>query len=227
MNNQAIILCENLSKIYKEGKIETPVFNGLHLRITQGEQVAIVGSSGVGKSTLLHLLGGLDSPTQGYVKVDGVDINSLSENKRCVLRNKTLGFIYQMHHLLPEFTVLENVCMPLLLTGMSIEKIKTWGSELLTEVGLQHRLHHRVTDISGGERQRTAVVRALINKPKCVLADEPTGNLDEKTATQVYQTMLRLNRSLNTSLVIVTHDMQLANQMDRVLHLEQGKLVER
>ena len=227
MSNEAIIICDNLSKIYKEGKIETPVFNGLHLQITQGEQVAIVGSSGVGKSTLLHLLGGLDSPTQGYVKVDGVDINSLSENKRCILRNKTLGFIYQMHHLLPEFTVLENICMPLLLTEMSIEKIKTWGSELLAEVGLQHRLNHRVTDISGGERQRTAVVRALINKPKCVLADEPTGNLDEKTATQVYQTMLRLNRSLNTSLVIVTHDMQLANQMDRVLHLEQGRLLER
>lgn len=229
MNEQTpapVVCCQHLGKTYKEGKIATRVFDDLHLQVMPGEQVAIVGCSGVGKSTLLHLLGGLDTPSSGEVLIEGVDINQLSEKKRCRLRNQTLGFVYQMHHLLPEFSVLENVCMPLLLTTQSMRDIEQRGRDLLAEVGLQDRMFHRVTDISGGERQRTAVVRALMNKPKCVLADEPTGNLDQKTAHQVYDMMLGLNRTLQTSLVIVTHDMALANRMDRVLFLEAGKLRE-
>lgn len=225
--NHVIVSCQQLGKTYQEGKIETRVFHDLNLNVFSGEQVAIVGASGVGKSTLLHLLGGLDTPSSGKVLIDGLNINQLSERKRCRLRNKTLGFVYQRHHLLPEFTVLENVCMPLLLTDQAVREITQRGTALLTAVGLRERLHHRVTDISGGERQRTAVVRALMNKPKCIFADEPTGNLDQRTAQQVYRTMLQLNRSLNTSLVIVTHDMTLANTMDRVLYLENGQLTQK
>jgi lipoprotein-releasing system ATP-binding protein len=225
--NHVIVSCQQLGKTYQEGKIETRVFHDLNLNVVSGEQVAIVGASGVGKSTLLHLLGGLDTPSSGKVLIDGLNINQLSERKRCRLRNKTLGFVYQRHHLLPEFTVLENVCMPLLLTDQTVSEMTQQATALLTAVGLRERLHHRVTDISGGERQRTAVVRALMNKPKCVFADEPTGNLDQSTAQQVYRTMLQLNRSLNTSLVIVTHDMTLANTMDRVLYLENGQLTQK
>lgn len=221
-----VIRAEKLAKTYAEGKMKTPVFDGLDLHVEAGETVAIVGASGAGKSTLLHLLGGLDTPTAGEVYVAGQKMSTLPDAARGTLRNKALGFVYQFHHLLPEFTALENVMMPVMLAGVSADEASKRSQALLESVGLGHRLTHKPGELSGGERQRAAVARALVNKPACVLGDEPTGNLDEKTAATVFELMLELNRAQQTSLVLVTHDMRLARKLDRVLELHEGKLRE-
>ncbi|MFT4248492.1 MAG: ATP-binding cassette domain-containing protein [Pseudomonas sp.] len=281
-SQQPVIRAEALAKTYTEGKLHTPVFDGLELSIAPGETVAIVGASGAGKSTLLHLLGGLDVPTSGEVYVDGQKMSALSDAARGALRNRSLGFVYQFHHLLPEFTALENVMMPLLLreddgptrrgyalaavamlaiatlvsartgywmflwlaSGLLLAAItggvliSYWqgrktvaaarqrAQQLLESVGLGHRLHHKPGELSGGERQRAAVARALVNRPACVLGDEPTGNLDDRTAETVFELMLELNRAQGTSLVLVTHDRGLARRLDRVLELHLGRLRE-
>nr|WP_248285373.1 lipoprotein-releasing ABC transporter ATP-binding protein LolD [Lysobacter ciconiae] len=212
--------------VYAEGKMRTPVFDGLGLEVRRGETVAIVGASGAGKSTLLHLLGGLDTPTAGDVYVDGHWMSALSDTARGQLRNRALGFVYQFHHLLPEFTALENVMLPVLLGGEKVATARDRARDLLESVGLGHRLEHKPGELSGGERQRAAVARALVNRPACVLGDEPTGNLDEKTAAHVFDQMLELNREHRTSLVLVTHDRRLASRLDRVLELHQGRLRE-
>jgi lipoprotein-releasing system ATP-binding protein len=259
-----VLSCEGLAMTYSEGNLHTPVFDGLDLSVRRGETVAILGASGAGKSTLLHLLGGLDTPTAGEVYVGGHRMNGLPDRSRGILRNQSLGFIYQFHHLLPEFTALENVMLPVLLSGRSVraKRARSWGgvvmavprylffdlplamvrsvsesvdapsvaqarqraTALLESVGLGHRLQHKPGELSGGERQRAAVARALINRPACVLGDEPTGNLDEKTAATVFEIMLSLNREQGTSLVLVTHDRRLARRLDRVLELHEGKL---
>ena len=224
--NDAVIRADNLGKTYAEGKLHTPVFDGLDVAIAPGETVAILGVSGAGKSTLLHLLGGLDTPTSGEVYVAGQKMSALSNAARGQLRNKALGFVYQFHHLLPEFTALENVMLPVLLGGADVDEANSRAKDLLEAVGLGHRLAHKPGELSGGERQRAAVARALVNKPACVLGDEPTGNLDEKTAAGVFALMLELNRAQKTSLVLVTHDRSLARRLDRVMELHEGKLRE-
>ena len=221
-----VIRADKLGKTYAEGKLHTPVFDGLDVAIAPGETVAILGVSGAGKSTLLHLLGGLDTPTSGEVYVAGQKMSALSNAARGQLRNKALGFVYQFHHLLPEFTALENVMLPVLLGGADVAVANAQAKALLESVGLGHRLEHKPGELSGGERQRAAVARALVNKPACVLGDEPTGNLDEKTAAGVFELMLELNRAQRTSLVLVTHDRSLARRLDRVLELNEGKLRE-
>ncbi|PPU73130.1 lipoprotein-releasing system ATP-binding protein LolD [Xanthomonas melonis] len=221
-----MIRAEALGKTYAEGKMRTPVFDGLDLAVATGETVAIVGASGAGKSTLLHLLGGLDVPTSGEVYVAGERMSALSDGQRGKLRNQALGFVYQFHHLLPEFTALENVMMPVLLAGKDVAVARGQALQLLESVGLGHRIEHKPGELSGGERQRCAVARALVNRPGCVLGDEPTGNLDDKTAGTVFELMLELNRAQRTSLVLVTHDRSLARRLDRVLELHQGRLRE-
>ncbi|KRG68820.1 lipoprotein-releasing ABC transporter ATP-binding protein LolD [Pseudoxanthomonas dokdonensis] len=224
LSTSAVLHCENLAKTYAEGRMRTPVFDGLGLTVEQGETVAIVGASGAGKSTLLHLLGGLDVPTSGEVYVAGQKMSALTDAARGRLRNQSLGFVYQFHHLLPEFTALENVMMPVMLAGADVKAAAQRARALLDSVGLGHRVEHKPGELSGGERQRAAVARALVNQPACVLGDEPTGNLDEKTAANVFAQMLELNRAQKTSLVLVTHDRRLARKLDRVLELHEGKL---
>lgn len=219
-----ILNVTKLCKSYSDGASKVNVLRGIDLTITEGERLAIIGPSGSGKSTLLHLLGGLDKPTSGEVWIKEVNWQKINEKKRCQLRNQGLGFIYQFHHLLPEFTALENVSMPLLLAKKSVRDAEATASKMLDDVGLKERKTHKPAQLSGGERQRVAIARALVHQPYCVLADEPTGNLDQVTATKVFELMLELNRKMNTALVIVTHDHQLAKQMDRVLVLGEGLL---
>jgi len=225
LNNSRILQCRQLTKRYTQGGLDVEVLKGVNLTIGVGERVAIMGASGSGKSTLLHLLGGLDKPSAGEVILDGVSVNNVGAGKLAKLRNKSLGFIYQSHHLLGEFTVLENVAMPLLIAGEPVKQARIKAIDLLKRVGLGHRIEHKPGELSGGERQRAAVARALINKPHVVLADEPTGNLDSKTADQVYQLMLELNKELNVSFLVVTHDHELAARMGKVLHMEDGVIV--
>ncbi len=223
-SNGDVLRCVHLAKTHNEGSLNVEVLKDINFSIAQGEQVSILGSSGEGKSTLLHLLGGLDKPTRGEVWIDGKNIVSLSEKQRGLLRNRALGFIYQLHHLLPEFTVVENVVMPLRIRGTSLDEATEQAEDILKKVGLGHRLGHKPTELSGGERQRTAIARALVTKPQCILADEPTGNLDQKNADQVYQMMLDLNKELGTSLLIVTHDTRLAEKTDKIYTLADGRL---
>ena len=224
--SEAVVRAEGLGKTYREGGLNTRVFEGLDFAVAPGETVAILGASGAGKSTLLHLLGGLDTPTAGEVYVTGQKMSALSDAARGRLRNGALGFVYQFHHLLPEFTALENVMLPVLLGQADVKQAGARARELLEAVGLGHRLEHKPGELSGGERQRAAVARALVNRPACVLGDEPTGNLDEKTAATVFELMLGLNREQGTSLVVVTHDRGLARRLDRVLELHEGRLRE-
>jgi len=219
-NSKPILECVNLCKTFIDGKLYVEVLKDINLRVYPGEMLAVIGASGEGKSTLLHLMGGLDKTTSGQVKVYDKDITKLSETEKGLLRNKYLGFVYQFHHLLPEFNALENVCMPLLIRGLHPKQAKLTGKHLLDKVGLGQRIKHRIGELSGGERQRVAIARALITEPICVLADEPTGNLDHKTAEQIIDLMLNLNRELQTSFLIATHDLSLANRMHRTLVLE-------
>ena len=223
-DDQLVLSCRDLHKTYLQGKVEVPVLFGINLDVRAGETLAIIGASGSGKSTLLHLLGGLDDITQGSVTLQGQDISKLSQPTLGALRNAALGFVYQFHHLLPEFTALENVAMPLLIRRQNRDKAYEQARLILNDVGLAHRLNHTPSELSGGERQRTAVARALVTKPACVLADEPTGNLDRHTAQGVFDLMLSLNHKYQTSLIIVTHDPDLAAKTGRILHLVDGRL---
>jgi len=221
---RAVLACRDLRKTYYQGKVAVPVLLGVNLAVGKGERVAIVGASGSGKSTLLHLLGGLDSATGGQAFINGRDMQSLNETERGELRNKSLGFVYQFHHLLPEFNAIENVAMPLIIRRLPDEETSALAIEMLLKVGLGHRLKHVPSELSGGERQRVALARALVTKPACILADEPTGNLDRQTASEVFKLMLELNSNFGTSLVIATHDPAIAAGAERILKLVDGVL---
>lgn len=222
--SDAVLVASDISRQYSQGDLSVDVLKSLSLTINRGERVGIIGASGSGKSTLLHLLGGLDKPTHGKVELAGQDFADLSQRQRGVLRNKYLGFVYQFHHLLPEFTALENVSMPLLIRKESVKHANEKAAHLLSRVGLGERLRHKPSELSGGERQRAAIARALVTDPHVVLADEPTGNLDEKTADHVYDLMLELNRESAVSFLIVTHDKKLASRLDTVMTLTHGTL---
>ena len=221
---ELVLDAQNVHRSFQQGPVTLEVLRGVNLAVQAGERVAIVGASGSGKTTLLQIIGGLDPPSSGTIRVDGRDIHHLDEGARSALRNRTLGFIYQFHHLLPEFSALENVAMPLLVRRMPVSTARARAAALLERVGLSARLSHRPHELSGGERQRAAVARALVTEPKLVLADEPTGNLDGGNAEGVFALMLELNRELGTSLVVVSHDLRLAARMDRILTLERGAL---
>ncbi len=228
MSEQAMVLrCRELSKTYREGPQSVEVLKAIELSVAEGESIAIIGASGSGKSTLLNLLGGLDKPCQGAVFVREGEFSSLNDNQRGAIRNRDLGFVYQFHHLLPEFSALENVCMPLLIGKVPPAEAKRRASEILSSVGLAERFEHKPSELSGGERQRVAIARALVSRPACVLMDEPTGNLDQHTADDIQQLMLSLNRDYKTSFIVVTHDQVLAEKMDRVLELKEGCLSEK
>jgi lipoprotein-releasing system ATP-binding protein len=226
-NNDIVLRANHIAKVYDEGDLKTDVLADVSFTLKRGETLAIVGASGSGKSTLLHIIGGLDTLTRGEVEVEGKNLSSLSDADRGRVRNRSMGFIYQFHHLLPEFTALENVCMPLLIRGVNIAEAERQATALLERVGLGKRLHHKPGELSGGERQRSAVARALVTRPAVVLGDEPTGNLDETNAAQVYELMLELNREIGTSFILVTHDNRLAARMDRTLELHNGMLIDK
>lgn len=224
MNEVPVLQCKHLNKQFQQGLLTIEVLKEINFSIHSGQRIAIMGASGSGKSTLLHLLGGLDTPTSGQVQIDGTDVRKLSNRKLGQLRNRALGFVYQFHHLLGEFSISENTAMPLLIRGLSVQAAREKSEQMLQRVGLQDRLQHKPGELSGGERQRAAIARALVTQPLCVLADEPTGNLDSKTAEDIYQLMLELNQTFNVSFLIVTHDISLAQRMDTVLYMEDGKL---
>lgn len=226
MSEPPVVECRDLCRTFNEGALSVKVLEGVSLAVAAGERVAVVGASGSGKSTLLHLLGGLDTPSQGEVRVRGRLLSRVDQAERSRLRNETLGFIYQFHHLLVEFTALENVAMPLLVRGERHARAAAAATRMLSRVGLDARLDHKPPELSGGERQRAAIARALVTRPACVLADEPTGNLDRRTAERVLDLMLELNDATGTSLIVVTHDAGLTASMDRVVALEDGSLIE-
>ena len=224
--NKVVLKCDNVSKSYKDGQLNVNVLNQLRLEVLEGQSVSIIGSSGSGKSTLMHILGGLDKPTSGSVVLMGQDLNQLGQKQLGLLRNQYLGFVYQFHHLLPEFSALENVMMPLLIGKMKKAEAEQRAVEMLEKAGLKKRIQHRPSELSGGERQRAAIARALVTRPKCLLADEPTGNLDRKNAQNVLDMMLDLKSELHTSLIVVTHDDELAVRFERVMLMHDGRLEE-
>lgn len=222
--NDLVISCEQISKVYQDGQNQVEVLKGVDLALTQGEMLAIVGSSGSGKSTLLHILGTLDTASSGSAKIKNQDVAKLSRSQQAAFRNQNLGFIYQFHHLLMEFSAVENVAMPLLIKGLSAKEANAKALDMLDKVGLAHRSSHKPSALSGGERQRVAIARALVTEPALVLADEPTGNLDKQNAIKIYDLINQLNKSLNTSFVVVTHDLELADKLGKIAYLDDGKL---
>lgn len=226
MNNDPILSCRSLSKTYVDGSLRVDVLKNLDLDVMAGECIAIIGASGSGKTTLLQLLGGLDVPSSGSIKIVGQNMSQMTERQKSLFRNKKIGFIYQFHHLLPEFNALENVTMPLLIRGLSSKEAVKKATIIIERVGLRERIDHRIGELSGGERQRIAIARALVTEPACILADEPTGNLDQVTADNVFAVMMELNKEFNTSFIMVTHNRALAAKHDRVMTLERGVLVE-
>lgn len=222
--SNSILECENLSRTFSQGKLKVEVLRNVNLNLARSEMLAIIGSSGSGKSTLLHALGGLDTPDSGEVYIDGQDILKMSENKISGFRNKNLGFVYQFHHLLPEFSALENIAMPLWIGGVNKDKAREQANDMLDKVSMLKRQDHRPAELSGGERQRVAIARALVTQPKIILADEPTGNLDHKTANSVFDIMRELNQEIGTAMIVVTHDITLANSLDRAVELKDKTL---